>query len=68
MIIVVLQNPAPNDPVRKDANLEVRMMIEGITLDEADTLGDAINNFAFEMGRRHTMSAFELKTEPPVTN
>lgn len=63
MIIVVLKNPAPEDLVRKNADLEVRMMIQGITLDEADTLGDAIHDFAVKMNRKHTLSAFELNDE-----
>jgi hypothetical protein len=63
MIIVVLKNPVPEDPARKNSDLEVRMMIQGITLDEADTLGDAIHDFAVKMNRRHTLSAFELNNE-----
>ena len=63
MIVVVFQNPNPADPVRKNANLELRMMIEGITLDEANALGDAINLFAVTMNRRHTLNAFQLEDE-----
>ena len=63
MIVVVLQNPDPNDPRRKNADLEVRVMIEGITLEEADALGDAINIFAVAMHRRHIMKAFQATDE-----
>jgi hypothetical protein len=61
MIVVVLQNPAPSDERRKNSNLEIRMMIEGITMDEADALGDAIKDFSLKMKRNHIMKAFQLE-------
>jgi hypothetical protein len=63
MIVVVLQNPNPEDPKRQNNNLEVRMMIEGITLEEADQLGDAIHIFAVALRRRHVMKAFQATDE-----
>lgn len=63
MIIVVLKNPDPADPARKNQNVELRVMIEGMTLDESDALGAAIHDFAVAMRRRHTLSAFQLVDE-----
>ena len=63
MIVVVLQNPDPTDPRRQNSNLELRISIGGITLDEADALGEAINQFAITMNRRHTLNAFALNDE-----
>jgi hypothetical protein len=63
VIIVVLKNPDPVDLSRKDINLEVRMMIEGVTMDEADALGEAIKAFAQTMNRYHMLSAFQLNDE-----
>jgi hypothetical protein len=63
MIVVVLQNPDPANPKRKNSNVEVRIRIDGITMEEADTLGDAIAQFAAKMGRKHVMDAFQAESE-----
>jgi hypothetical protein len=57
-MIVVILKPV----VRKRASLDVelRMLIEGMTEAEADALGEAIHEFAVKMKRRETMSAFQL--------
>jgi hypothetical protein len=39
------------------------MMIEGMTLDEADQLGDAIRLFAEHMGRLTNIKAFQIEDE-----
>lgn len=63
MIICILPNPDRADPKRKNANLEVRIMVEGILLEEADLLGTAIREFAMTMGREATLNAFQLDDE-----
>jgi hypothetical protein len=63
MVIVILKNPDPEDPERRGANVELRVMIEGMTVDEADDFGEAINDFAIRMKRRQKLEAFTLDQE-----
>lgn len=61
MIIVVLKNPEPQNLVRKGVNSEVRILVEGMTLEEGDNFGKAIRRFADTMAREFT--AFKLENE-----
>lgn len=63
MIICVLENPDLTDSARKDVDVELRILIKGLTGDEADVFGEAINEFAIRMGRRANMSAFRIDKE-----
>ena len=60
MIVVVLKTAAPRP---ESGNVELRMMIEGMTTDEGEALGQAIHEFAVKMKRRETMSAFSFDNE-----
>ena len=63
MIVVVLHNPAKTSAL----DVELRMLIRGMTEEEADALGDAIHNFAEAMGRHETITGFQLdEDEKPV--
>jgi hypothetical protein len=63
VIIVVLKNPDPLDPIRKGTNVEVRIMIEGMNDREAAYFGEAINKFAQVMGRRQGLDAFKMEDD-----
>ena len=60
MIVVVLKTAAPRPAA---INVELRMLIESMTADEAEALGEAIHDFAEKMKRRETMSAFKINNE-----
>jgi len=61
MIVVVLKNPPERTGL--NLNVELRMMIEDMSPDEADNLGQAIHEFAVRMHRRETMSAFQVEND-----
>ena len=65
MLVVILKVPEGSTEA-KGGNVEIRMMVEGLTLDEVDKLGDAIHNFAVEMNRHEKISAYQL--EDSVSN
>ena len=56
MIVVVLHNPAKTSAL----DVELRMLIRGMTEEEADALGEAIRDFAVAMDRHETITGFEL--------
>ena len=60
MIVVILKNDAPQLGA---VDMELRMRIEGMTVDEAGALGDAIHTFAVQMKRRELMNAFRIDEE-----
>lgn len=61
MIVVVLKKPTA--PAANACNVELRVMIEGMTAAEGDALGQAIHEFALRMKRRSTLSAFQINDE-----
>jgi len=63
MIIVVLKNPDPDDPERRGTDVELRILVQGMTLDEADMFGEAINEFAVRMKRFEKLDAFTMNQE-----
>jgi hypothetical protein len=63
MIIIVSENPEPNDPSRKDSNMEVRLMIKGATDIEGESLGDAIRTAVAKLRPRQKLRAFEIDEE-----
>ena len=63
MIVVVLHNPAKTSAL----DVELRMLIRGMTEEEADALGEAIRDFAVAMDRHETITGFQLdEDEKPV--
>jgi hypothetical protein len=61
MIVVILKNPPAR--VGTNFNVELRVMIEGMTLEEADDLGQAIYEFARKMKRSATMTGFQIEPD-----
>ena len=68
MIIVVLKNPDPSDPERCKTDVEMRILIQGMTLEEADDFGEAIREFAVLMNREPDMKAYQLDNSPAMVN
>ena len=63
MIVVVLHNPAKTSAL----DVELRMLIRGMTEEEADALGEVIRDFAVAMDRHETITGFQIdEDEKPV--
>lgn len=60
MIVVVLENPEPSDPVRCGVDIEVRIMIKGATFNEASLIGDALNQLAKLIRPTQELKAFQI--------
>jgi hypothetical protein len=67
MLIVILKDPQPPGAPRQGANVELRVLIENMTVEEAEVYGDAINEFARNMGRFAKLDAFSLDPELMVS-
>ena len=63
MIIVILQNPEPDNPIRKNVNVEVRMFIEGATLEEAGKIGDALRTISKIIRPKVKIKAFQVEPD-----
>lgn len=63
MIVCIFKNPDPSDPKRKGVDIEMRVVLEGMTDEESEVFGEAINEFAIRMGRRATLNAFQVDKE-----
>jgi hypothetical protein len=42
MLIMVFDNPEPNNPERKGTDIEIRIMLKGMIEDEGERLGQAL--------------------------
>ena len=67
MLIVILKDPQPPGEPRNGANVELRVLIENMTVEEADVYGEAINQFARRMNRFSKLDAFSLDPELMVS-
>ena len=67
MLIVILKDPQPPGEPRNGANVELRVLIENMTVEEADMYGEAINQLARRMNRFAKMDAFSLDPELMVS-
>lgn len=63
MIIVILQNPEPDNPIRKNVNVEIRMFIEGATLEEAGKIGDALRKITKIIRPKAKLEAFQVEPD-----
>lgn len=63
MIIVILQNPEPDNPIRKNVNVEIRMFIEGATLEEAGKIGDALGKITKIIRPKVKIKAFQVEPD-----
>lgn len=63
MIVVVLENPEPDSPIRKDVNIEIRMMIKGATDEEGERIGEAIRKATKMIRPNQKLKAFQLDAE-----
>ena len=67
MLIVILKDPQPPGEPRNGANVELRVLIENMTVEEADMYGEAINQFARRVNRFAKLDAFSLDPELMVS-
>ncbi len=49
MIVMVLENPEPNNPIRKGVDIEVRLLLKGATVEEGDRIGEVLREAAEEL-------------------
>lgn len=66
MIVVIVENPEPNNPLRVGTDIEVRIMFRGSTGDEGSAIGAAIRALVEEIRPGVQPTSFLLDAEKVV--
>lgn len=61
MLVMVFDNPEPNNLIRKDVDVEIRIMLKGMNEDEGERLGQAL--YALAQTLRPEQKPFSFITE-----
>ena len=61
MLIMVFDNPEPNNPERKGLDVEIRIMLKGMIEDEGERLGQALYELSLKL--RPEQKPFSFITE-----
>lgn len=59
---MVFDNPEPDNPVRKNVDVEIRVMLKGMSEDEGERLGQAL--YALSRTLRPGQKPFSFITDP----
>ena len=49
MIVMVLENPEPGNPLRKNVDIEIRILVKGATGDEGELIGEVLKILARDL-------------------
>ena len=61
VIVIISENPDPRDPIRKDIDIEVRILIKGATDEEGERIGQVIGEAISELRPNQKIKAFQTE-------
>lgn len=66
MIVVVLRNPEPDNPIRKGVDIELRILVKGASAEEAEKIGEALYTVSQIIRPGTTPEGFILSPEARI--
>jgi hypothetical protein len=63
MLVMVFDNPEPANLERKDVNVEIRIMLKGMSEDEGERLGQALYDLSRSLRPAQKPFSFITETE-----